>query len=275
MWEAQKGDGRAYLLGSIHFAQDDFYPLNAAIEDAFSNSGTLVVEVDVDDANPLELQKKMLAVGMYQDGRKLSDTLPPEALAKLKSFAAERGFPFVLLDSMKPWFASLMISVMELQRLGYDPEQGVDKHFLDLAKTRKMPVHPLETADFQIGLLSGFPDDLQNEFIEYTLEYLDRIPDDVAGMVSAWKSGDEAAMEELLLKAENEDKRYQEVFERIFYRRNADMANKIGALVDSGGTWFVVVGAGHLIGDRGVVSLLGQREGVKVSRVPAAAAVAQ
>jgi uncharacterized protein YbaP (TraB family) len=212
---------------------------------------------------------------MYQDGRKLSDTLPPEALEKLRSFSAGRGLPFMMLDAMKPWFASLMITTMELQRLGYDADQGVDNHFLDLAAKRKMPVHALESADFQIELLAGFSDELQDDFIEYTLEYLERIPNSISGLVDAWKAGDEVMMEELLLKAENEDERYKDVFERIFYQRNDAMAEKIAELLDSGGTWFVVVGAGHLIGDRGVVSLLGQHEGVDVSRVQATAAVAR
>ncbi len=271
LWEVKGPESRVYLLGSVHFAQDSIYPLDDAIEQAFTDSDTLVVEVDMNSIDPLALQRKMLSAGMYTDGTKLSDTLPADTLEELKAFAAERQFPFQMLDSMKPWFGSLMISMMELRRLGYNPDLGIDKHFLDQAKQRGIPVESLETADFQIDLLSSFGQGLEDELIDYTLDYLDRIPESVDELMTVWRRGDEARLEELLLESETGDERFEPIYEKLFYERNASMAEKIIQRLVAGGNWFVVVGSGHVVGDRGIVSLLGKDDRFTVRRVVAAA----
>ena len=259
LWEAVGEKGKAYLLGSIHLAREDLYPLDEVIESTFARSEALVVEVDLNQLNEGALQLRALGAGIYGDGRSLESELSSDALAKLQSFLEERGVPFGPFSIMKPWLAAMSVTAMETLRLGYKPEFGIDKHFLDQAERDGKPVSALETADFQIRLLSEFSEELQLLFLSETLDDIARIPDVVDELVTAWKRGDAKTIENVLLEAAG-DARLKPLYDKLFYRRNVDMASKIADLLDSGGSWFVVVGAGHLVGDEGIIRLLSDRQ---------------
>ena len=259
LWEAVGEKGKAYLLGSIHLAREDLYPLDAVIESAFTESETLVVEVDLNQLDDGALQLQFLGAGIYGDGRSLESELSSDALDKLRSFLKERGVPFGPFSMMKPWLAAISVTAMEMLKLGYKAEFGIDKHFLDRAEREDKPVSALESADFQIRLLSDFSEELQELFLSQTLEDAARISDVVDKLVNAWKRGDAETIEELILEAAD-DARMKPLYDKFFYRRNVDMATKIANLLDSGGSLFVVVGAGHLVGDEGIIQLLGDRE---------------
>lgn len=143
-WEISSKVGKAYLLGSVHAARDNLYPLNPAIEQAFAESGALVVEVDISQANQGAMQLGMLLKGAYTPGDSLSANLPPQDLAKVKSFLDERGVSFAALDRLKPWLVALMLTVSELRRIGFSAENGVDRHFLTQAHEQGKAVHALE-----------------------------------------------------------------------------------------------------------------------------------
>ena len=259
LWEAVGEKGKAYLLGSIHLAREDLYPLDEVIETAFARSETLVVEVDLNQVDKGSLQLQALGAGIYGDGRSLKSELSSDALDKLQSFLKERGVPFGPFSIMKPWLAAISVTAMEMLRLGYKPEFGIDKHFLDQAQREGKPVSALETADFQMRLLSDFSDEIQVLFLTQTLDDVSRIPDVVDQLVTAWKRGDAKTIEDVVLEAAD-DVRLKPLYDKLLYRRNVDMASKIAEMLDSGGSWFVVVGAGHLVGDEGIIELLGDRE---------------
>ena len=260
LWEVAGPKGKAYLLGSIHLARQDLYPLDETIENAFAQSDALVVEVNLNETEEGAVQQKALFAGVYGDGRKLEDQLSAGTLNELKSFLGERAIPFANFNSMKPWLVAMAITSAEMLRQGYLPQFGIDKHFLDQAKASGKPVRALESADFQIELLAGFADDEQDRFLLYTVRQAREGAEVVEGMMTAWKTGDAGTIEELLLEAVRTDEKLRPLYDKLFDSRNNDMTRKVAALLDSGGTWFVVVGAGHLVGDTGIVGQLGQSD---------------
>ena len=274
LWEVAGPKGKAYLLGSIHLARQDLYPLDETIENAFAQSDTLVVEVNLNETDEGAMQQKALFAGVYGDGRKLEDQLSPGTLNELKSYLGERTIPFAPFNSMKPWLVAMAISSAEMLRLGYLPRFGIDKHFLDQAKASGKPVRALESADFQIELLAGFADDEQDRFLLYTLRQAREGAEVVEGMMTAWKTGDAGTIEELMLDVVRTDEKLRPLYYKLFDSRNNDMTRKVAALLDSGGTWFVVVGAGHLVGDTGIVGQLANSGRQLEIRQLSAAAVA-
>src|SRR5437016_3874373 len=91
--------------------------------------------------------------------------------------------------------------------------------------------------------------------------------DDIEAMAKAWKSGDGTKMyDELLVKPIKKHPEVKPMFEKVFDERNAAMAEKIDVFMKEKEMHFVVVAAGHLIGDKGVVKLL-QNKGYKVEQV--------
>ena len=92
LWEATGAKGKAYLLGSIHLAREELYPLDPAIENAFAESETLVVEVDI-EKDQAAMQGRMLAAGIYLNGQTLEQQLPAVTVATSRSSSKRAGFP--------------------------------------------------------------------------------------------------------------------------------------------------------------------------------------
>jgi uncharacterized protein YbaP (TraB family) len=165
------------------------------------------------------------------------------------------GLPIELLRMQKPWFLALSFQAMELVRLGYLPQHGVDYHFLTRAQGKKR-ILELESLEEQLNLLSGFSGREQEQFLLYTLHTLRSIDRQVEVMVRAWASGNAQAMESILSDAVPQDPSLGPILQKLFDDRNVKMTSKIERYLNSNGSYFVIVGAGHLIGEKGIVKLL-------------------
>ena len=270
LWEASGASGKAYLFGSVHTAKPEMYPLNEAIQDAYDASDALVVEVDLNSVDEQQVSQKTMSLGLNFDGTTLADSLPPEALEQLKAFCADRGFPFAALNIMKPWFAAMTLAVMEYKRQGYDFELGVDRHFLKQASETGKPIVQLESAELQLEMLSGFSPEMQQKFMLYSIRDLDKTSSTVEELMEAWKTGDAESLERLMTDmGDSESNELQPVYDAMITDRNYTMTEKIAGMIEHGGTHFVVVGAGHLIGEEGIVELLDQDERFSVVQVDA------
>ncbi len=75
-------------------------------------------------------------------------------------------------------------------------------------------------------------------------------------------------------EAVRSDEKLRPLYYKLFDSRNNDMTRKVAALLDSGGTWFVVVGAGHLVGGTGIVRQLSESDRqLEIRQLSAATAV--
>jgi uncharacterized protein YbaP (TraB family) len=254
LWKVQSSHSTIYLLGSIHFLKEDVYPLSHAIEDAYDSSDRLVVEANIDDLDKLDL--KMLAdKAFYRNDDQVENHVSPETYRLIQKESKRLDMPIDLIRMQKSWFLALSFEAAELMRLGYDPKYGVDYHFLAKAQGKK-EILELESLDEQLSLLSGYSDKEQEEFLLYTLNTLSSMGGQVDGMVRAWTAGDAPALESIIAGAASPDASLAPVFEKLFDERNVKMTSKIEGYLNSKGTYFVVVGAGHLVGKRGILGLL-------------------
>jgi len=264
-WLAQK-DGRSiYLLGSVHLATADFYPLRKQILQAYADSDALAVEADILAAeSDLALQQQIMRESLYPGERSLRDDLSPAVYRRLREWLQQRQLPEPMFIRQRPAIAMVTLSMMEMQAQGLDPSLGIDRHFLQKAKRDGKPIVELEGVLQQLQLLNGLenPDLLMQQ----TLEQLEDIRTFVPRITSAWKSGDADALYQLII-AEGlaEHPEYEALYETLFFRRNRDMAEKIAGGNRSHKSLFVIVGAGHLVGDRSVIELL-KKDGYKLQR---------
>jgi len=72
-WQVQSDSATVYLLGSIHYADESFYPLRPEIERAFFNSDHLVVEINIDETKALRYRELIREKGSYQGDRTIRD----------------------------------------------------------------------------------------------------------------------------------------------------------------------------------------------------------
>jgi uncharacterized protein YbaP (TraB family) len=79
-------------------------------------------------------------------------------------------------------------------------------------------------------------------------------------MVRFWKQGNDELMDKLLFEdALTEYPAFTAIYDRLFYARNNQMTSKIETMLKRQGKFFVVVGSGHLVGDKGIVNLLKEK----------------
>jgi hypothetical protein len=89
-------------------------------------------------------------------------------------------------------------------------------------------------------------------------------PVDTLGL--AWLRGDLEAMAHAIF-ASPTGPDAAPYFDAIYHERNRAFADGIATLIESGGRWFVAIGAGHMVGDTAVPALLAAR-GYQVERIP-------
>lgn len=270
MWKVtspKSKDSIVYLIGSIHMVRPDFYPLPKPMEEQFKNASTLVLEIDESKDDQSVMQKYAMEAGVYTGGDTIENHISAKTNEELQKYCATidkmMAMSFV---RMKPWFVSVELPVLELQKLGFDPKLGVDKHFLEEAHEQGKRVEELETAKFQLDLLSGFSEDLQDKLLLSSLLDAQRTEEDARDMVNAWKAGNDSLMNEVITRDEKEHPELEPIMQKLMYERNDDMSNKIEKYLSSGKTYFVCVGAGHVVGPKGIVQQL-KDKGFKVEQV--------
>ena len=256
MWRIDGGRNTVFLLGSIHMLREQDYPLPSAIYDAYREAETLVMEIDMDDMDPIADQALATELGLIQDDRVLEDLMGPVAYDKAESMAETLQIPLQLLDKAEPWFAAINVEVMMLMRIGFNPMHGVESHFSEMAMRDNKEIIGLETTREQLQFLDTLSPASQRDMLLETLADSMRISELMDQMVDAWYHGDVAFLEDNLLAEMQE---YDELHDAIVVKRNRNWTKKIEALLTDKDDYLIVVGAMHLVGKEGVPNLLSRR----------------
>ena len=264
LWEVASPTGKVHLFGSIHLATEDCYPLPATVESAFDDSEQLVVEVDVGEERQAEIAMMMMARGTLPAEESLADHIPVALAEQLADYLEGAGIPAATFDRFKPWLVALTVAVVEAQKLGLDPALGIERYFLDKAKGTKR-VLELESIEEQLDLFDQLPAELQQQFLRKTLLEIGELRETMVGAIAAWKSGDSDALQELLFQSLGDAPELKPIYDKLFAERNVKMAETIAGYLGTDSRYFVLVGAGHLVGDDGIVALLEAR-GFRVKR---------
>ncbi|MGL1930260.1 MAG: TraB/GumN family protein [Desulfotalea sp.] len=253
IWEVSSETSTVYILGSMHFANEKVYPLNNTIEKAFAASDKLVLELNPLTIDQKQAQSYIQRTGYYSGKETIRDNVSPEIFTLLQGFVTKHGLQITSLDKMKPGLLSINLASIQLMGLGYTPELGIDIHFAKKAENSK-PIIALETLQEQLSLLFTMPN--SDRFLHYTLLDLDNTKEFMAQTISAWQIGDTDALYDIMLKPYMAEEEFQPLLRRMFYNRNMKMAVNIEKYLKTDQDYFVVVGAGHLIGEKGIISLL-------------------
>lgn len=265
LWKVSSEAGSGYLLGSIHFGDESLYPLDPVITKAYQEADTLVVEANLLDADADTLST-LFSKGIYPANDSLKAHVKPTTWQALQTAAQRYGAPITLLQQQKPWLAALTLSTLKLQRAGYSEKWGIDLHFLQQAAEEEKAIVELESLAWQLDLFEQFSVEEQEGFLAMTLQDLEKETDSLQALINAWKRGDAATIDRLMNASFTADPTLKRVQKALLTDRNIAMTAKIKALIQRGKTPFVVVGAGHMVGDQGIVQLL-QNSGYEVEQL--------
>ena len=249
VWKVTRPDGKtAYLGGSVHSLPRSDYPLPAAYLRAFDASSRIAFEVDARALQ--ESTKSLVQNGKYRRGDSLKSHVDARTYAYMSRLFGLMNVAEESFSQYRPWFIVLMLQSASLRRSS--PKAGVDEIFMKRAAKRSMPVVGLESVQEHARVYSGLTDReseilLLSTFIPSETR---RGDDDV---MKAWHRGDAETLARIM---EQESKEFPAFNERLLGARNRAWIPRIEDFLASGHTYFVVVGAGHFGGSKGLLALL-------------------
>ena len=261
LWKVTGGKSTVYLFGSVHLLPEGGFTVRGDLEDALEDADRVCLEIDPGATDEAATASVTLARAVDPDGRDLFELLGDDA-DRVREKAADAGIPLDALAMFEPWFAGMMVSVMALQSHGYDAQHGVEQVIEAAAKEAGKAGCGLETLDGQLGMLDGLSADLQKEILMQSIDEASDIQAKVEPMVSAWQAGDERGLER---SAEDDFDGYPELAKVLIYDRNARWAGQVSEMLAGDEDVLLVVGAMHLVGDRGLPALL-EKRGFRVER---------
>lgn len=263
LWSVRSESNTVYILGSLHLLSKDSYPLGQAYEEAYGDSEVVVFEVDPGDLDKPETVRMVLSKAALENGKTLQETVSPETYRLAEEELKDLGVDIKMFTNTKPWFVAVTVAILKLSQMGFDPEEGVDRYFYNKAKEGGKGVLGLETAEFQIGLIASLGGEAEGEILLHTLKDLDVMEAELNNLVDSWKRGDVAVFKEVILKSYGE---YPRVYDELIVSRNKNWLKKIQNYLRGKKKYMIVVGAGHLVGEDGLIKLLSDK-GYKVEQM--------
>ncbi len=263
LWRVSGTHGHTlYLVGSMHMLKPNDYPLPKAFNRTFKRSDRLIEELDLNAISPTTVQKAVVKLAKLPKGKTLADVMGDD-WDKAQKLAAKAGINLSPYEQYKPWFAALRIASLGFIKAGYNPMLGLDYHFANLAAERKMPLKGLETLDEQMNFFNQLKPSTQRQYLLQLLEHLPESQHDLAKLHAAWQIGD---LEQMNAAAQKDFSKYPAMLHELIYRRNKRWLPTLEQCLAENRHCFVVVGAEHMAGKKGVLSLL-ESNGYKVKQL--------
>ena len=118
-------DSTIYLVGTLHLLRRQTEWKSAKLQKAQQQSSELWLEI----VNPDDQLAAFPLIQKYGFDRErpLSSKLTPAQRERLAKIGAQYNFPVTGLESMKPWWAALALTVLPVVKAGFDPSAGVDR----------------------------------------------------------------------------------------------------------------------------------------------------
>ena len=262
MWVIRDADSTIYLLGSIHVMKPDTPWLTPAIQSRFDSAEDVWFEIpDLDNkAAAAPIAQKY----MFDPNGNMTEGLTAEELARVDDLLKPLGLNVTALKAMRKWAVGLIITMQQINQLGYMTDTGVDVTLMKQARDGGKSVHGFETMESQMQAL--VPDNEADELIALRamVKDIDTMPQDLGDLFNAWKAGDTEDLTRLMIdRMQAED---PNSYQRLIVQRNAAWEPQIEQILAGKGTVFITVGAGHLVGPDSVVAMLKQH-GITAERV--------
>lgn len=263
LWLAEGAHNRIYLLGSVHMLRESDHPLPSVIDSVYDDAESLVMEIDMDDIDAAASLALVTKLGVIHDAKSLRDLMGNDLYDQAAQVALELDIPLEMLAKTEPWLAAMTVSQLVLNRIGFNPQYGVEMHLSAKAGQDGKEIRGFESVEEQLNFLDGLSLNLQRDLLMQALAEGSNIQSVMSSLIEAWRIGDLQFLEENMLA---EIAKYPELYRSLVVDRNQRWVEDINTLLDDDDDYLIVVGALHLVGDDGLPEML-SRKGVRVSQM--------
>lgn len=275
-WKATNGKNTLYLLGTAHMDRGNVYPFHKSLRAALASANEVYFELDFNDQAGIA---EFAAMQTYSDGTTLKDHISEELYAQTVQVFAALGMTEEMVAVYKPWaLANSLMALSTQDETTTGTAMAIDLYVNSAAANAGKTIGAVETYALQGGIfdtlspeyqeaylagyvalalpsLTGQTPELSEEDQKALQEAIELQQQTLDAIMEAWKAGDVAAFEKVYNKAsvvESDD----ELNSRLFTDRDPGMIKAAAALLEREGenTFFMAVGAGHMVDPGGIVS---------------------
>ena len=263
LWRVADKDSEIWLFGTVHMLPSHVRWRSRAFDAAFAAADTVYLEANLNAPPRRGFRATMMQLGRNANYVTLSSLLGDRDTSRLARAAAELGIPPGTLEPLRPWLASIRLSLTNIKTQGFDPQSGVDRIIAGMTETAGKRLGYLETVQEQFEIFASLSPEAEKAFLMATVSQIESKSGGMTALVTAWAEGDTSKFDRQFKESLGSD--VPELREAIFIGRNRRWTERIAILMAGSGKALIAVGAGHLAGKDGVVGLL-RSKGYRVSR---------
>lgn len=254
------GNGLAqpsYIYGTIHLICKNDFIMTEATKQKFGTSQQVYLELDMDDPSMItEMQKNM----MMTDGSTLKTLMSETDYQKVATFFKDTLKTNIgMMAKMKPF----VLAAFALPKMLSCPTQSYEESFMKMASEQHKEILGLETVKDQFDALDkmGMKEQADLMLVQM-VQHWNENKTEFGTMIGHYKSQDVNLMMEDMTNSKMSNKSFEK---DLLETRNSNWVPKILKVAFEKSTFFAV-GAGHLGGEKGVITLL-RKQGFTVKAV--------
>lgn len=258
LWRVEQEGTHSLILGTMHLPDEDIVRLPAHISQPVAQARALVLEVRLTPS----AQRQAAELTTLRGPDLLSDLVGDDDFARLKELFRPYGIRGAGLERLKPWVAGVMLN---------SPPPSLEP-VLDFAlqfqfQQQGKPVFELESMHEQLSLFDALPLPEQLAFLRYAMSQQPHFLSQLNHVKSLYLQDNLTRLHALATQqiAELQDPALKRLMRAIVEERNHSMVERMQAHLQAGNR-VIAIGALHLTGEEGVLSLL-RRQGYRVTPV--------
>ncbi len=139
--------------------------LSPQLELAYDAADAIVMEVDLDDLNPLEAIQFLTSRGTLPEPQSLEEVIGRDKYATVVQLASSIDLPEMAIARLEPWAAAMVLTQFALMKTGFDPQLGIDMQLVERARADGKPIDGLETISDQLSIFDSRSLQEQTKFL--------------------------------------------------------------------------------------------------------------
>jgi uncharacterized protein YbaP (TraB family) len=238
----------SYLYGTMHMVCAEDAKMSEGLKSVIKKAKQVYFELDMDN---MEEMMSVLKFARMNNGLKISDLVSPADYTRLEDYFNKNksALPLNMMSRFKPYFITAIISE---GIMGCKQKSSVEQLIMTEARQYDKEVFGLETIEFQASIFDSIPYEKQAQDLVMYIDSIDKFKQATLDLVDLYRKQDISHMDSLMEKSDPGMMQYMDL---LLYDRNKRWAQQIPEQMFEMPTLFAV-GAGHLGGEKGVISLL-------------------
>jgi len=244
----------SYLFGTFHIMCKDDFTISSRLSEAITSCKQFYGELDMSNPN---LQQELM--GKLAWDKTLQSNFSDSTFNLLnQKFQAITKLPLLALNSFKP-FMSMSMLMLNAAECAYKVQP--ENELLKIAQANNAYIDGLETVEDQMKALQYQTEQEQCKQLQAAIQNFDSVRIAYKNMAAVYKLNDADSIYNFLLQTEQDNSFENE----MLIKRNQKWIPTMIKTIATANTFFAV-GAGHLGGEHGVISLL-RKQGFSVTPI--------